>query len=66
MISKAQAATAASLGAPASSLPRCGVASPPSASRVQYTMEELDAMPAMKRMAVLSTDPQLAAKYHMH
>ncbi len=72
MISKAQAATAASLGAPASALPAsaacgsCGVASPPSASRVQYTMEELDAMPAMKRMAVLSTNPQLAAQYHMH
>lgn len=66
MISKAQAATAASLGAPVSSLPAAGGASPQMGKQVQYTMEELDAMPAMKRMAVLSTNPQLAAKYHMH
>ena len=56
----------AEMGAPASALPRCGVASPQSATAVQYTMAELDAMPAMQRLEVLRKNPALAAAYAAH
>ncbi len=57
----------AEMGAPASALPRCGVASPQQASRVvNYTMAELDAMPAMQRLEVLRRNPALAAAYAAH
>ena len=57
----------AEMGAPASALPAsaaCG--SFGVASRVQYTMAELDAMPAMQRLEVLRKNPTLAAAYAAH
>ena len=57
----------AEMGAPAAVLPAsaaCG--SSGVASRVQYSMAELDAMPAMQRLEVLRKNPALAAAYAAH
>ena len=57
----------AEMGAPASALPAsaaCG--SYGVASRVQYSMAELDALPAMQRLEVLRKNPALAAAYAAH
>ena len=68
----------AEMGAPASALPRSGVpssagayavtgTSPQVASpQVQYSMAELDALPAMQRLEVLRKNPALAAAYAAH
>ena len=57
----------AEMGAPAAALPAaaaCG--SYGVESRVQYSMAELDAMPAMQRLEVLRKNPALAAAYAAH
>ena len=57
----------AEMGAPAAALPAsaaCG--SYGVASRVQYSMAELDALPAMQRLEVLRKNPALAAAYAAH
>jgi hypothetical protein len=56
----------AEMGAPVTKLPAATGGSPAAASRVQYTMAELDAMPAMQRLEVLRKNPALAAAYAAH
>ena len=56
----------AEMGAPVTKLPAATGGSPAAASRVQYTMAELDAMPAMRRLEVLEQNPKLAAEYAVH
>ena len=56
----------AEMGAPVTKLPAATGGSPAAASRVQYTMAELDAMPAMRRLEVLEQNPKLAAAYAVH
>ena len=63
-MAKREAELLAQMGASPAQLP--GVQAAGGAVREEFTMEELDAMPAMKRMAVLSTRPALAAKYALH
>ena len=54
----------AEMGAPASALPASTAGGGNSvSSHVQYTMAELNAMPAMQRLAVLEQNPALAAQY---
>ena len=54
----------AEMGAPASALPASTAGGSNSvSSHVQYTMAELNAMPAMQRLAVLEQNPALAAQY---
>ena len=54
----------AEMGAPASALPASTAGGSYSAqNHVQYTMAELNAMPAMQRLAVLEQNPALAAQY---
>ena len=56
----------AEMGAPVTKLPAATGGSPAAASRVQYTMAELDAMPAMQRLEVLRKNPALATEYAAH
>ena len=63
-MAKREAELLAQMGASPAQLP--GVQAAGGAVREEFTIEELDAMPAMKRMAVLSTRPALAAKYALH
>jgi len=63
-MAKREAELLAQMGASPAQLP--GVQAAGGAVREEFTMEELDAMPAMKRMAVLSTRPALAARYALH
>ena len=56
----------AEMGAPVAKLPAATGGSPAAASRVQYTMAELDAMPAMQRLEVLRKNPALATEYAAH
>ena len=63
-MAKREAELLAQMGASPAQLP--GGQATGGAVREEFTIEELDAMPAMKRMAVLSTRPALAAKYALH
>ena len=56
----------AEMGAPVAKLPAATGGSPAATSCVQYTMAELDAMPAMRRLEVLEQNPKLAAEYKAH
>ena len=56
----------AEMGAPVAKLPAATDGSAATTSRVQYTMAELDAMPAMQRLEVLRKNPALATEYAAH
>ena len=63
MIAEREAAMMAALGVEASKLPAAHGGESRKTEGKEYSMSELDAMPAMQRLEVLQANPKLAARY---
>jgi ATP-dependent Clp protease protease subunit len=63
MIAEREAAMMAALGVKASDLPAAHGGECRKTAGKEYSMSELDAMPAMQRLEVLQANPELAARY---
>ena len=63
MIAEREAAMMAALGVKASDLPAAHGGECRKTEGKEYSMSELDAMPAMQRLEVLQANPKLAARY---